>query len=207
MRRLRMSGGWARRSCVSRSNVGWLSTSALLAGGQVEPHQPGPVGVPVGAEPHAGAVRRDHHRIHAHRVVGAVEHRDGVAACRCRRPIADSSTSPSGVSDVANRSPLRLQSHDATWPGFSASSVSSPVAMSISYRSKSSAFLLLRWTMALPGRPPEQVEHGHRAGERREIDGGGVRVLQVDAVHVPVLVAVAVLQRTAASADRRSSGR
>ncbi len=44
----------------------------------------------------------------------------------------DSSTLRRGVSEVANRSPFSLHSQVKTWPGFSATSVSSPEAMSSS---------------------------------------------------------------------------
>ena len=57
----------------------------FLAGGQVDPDKAGPVGAPVGTEPHAGAIGGDLEWIDAQRVVGTVEHHDG--AQRARLPV------------------------------------------------------------------------------------------------------------------------
>ncbi|SHU11256.1 Uncharacterised protein [Mycobacteroides abscessus subsp. abscessus] len=53
----------------------------LRAGGQIQPDQPGAVGVPAGAEPHSGTIRRHLCRVHSDRIVGAVIH-----AQRAQRP-------------------------------------------------------------------------------------------------------------------------
>jgi hypothetical protein len=190
--RRRVSGGAAERHCEFEARV--AVDLGLLAGGQVEPHQPGAVATPVGADPHAGAVRSDLHRHHTHRVVRAVPRRHRAQLAGRGVPAGDLE-----VAILGERGGEQL-AVAARQPALSGTGA---LGQHREFAGGDVEFVQVdlghvpgvEMHDRLPGPPVGHVEGEHpRPRKRRQVDRRGVRIVQVDPVDVVVLVAARVLQ-------------
>ncbi|MEI5133132.1 hypothetical protein RB199_14240 [Streptomyces libani] len=163
------------------------------SGGQVDPDHAGEVSASRRTDPHTGSVRGHLERVDPHRVVGAIEGGDQLQLARRRVP-------------ARQREVALLGQGAGEQLAVGAPQPAVHVARVLSQNGEFTGHDVNLRQVELFGLPGVEL-HDHlarafggqvqlqdlRPGKGREVNHGGVRILEVDPVDVPVLVAVGVL--------------